>query len=228
MLWKIVLKQPKSLLIDTFYLSDYQHIRKKFPGVPVCLVHNELPSQEIDCSGVFVDYAALFDKAFEYLLNKGHRKILTIGFFPDLNPNDSRFRIIAESVQRNGGILGSKEFPYLCYLDFLKNPAKLNEVFKNKDDYPTAFVGMNDHIIYQSIITFKERFPHLSVPEAIGIYDTSWSQMPGNEFHSFNLNFQELWKKAIAVLNNEYSGGKSFHWISPTCIERIQTERSCN
>lgn len=219
----IVSRKPQTLLIDTSFIHDYKAITKKFIGTKTCLVHNELPYKEFNCNGVFTDYSKIYEQAYRYLLNKGHKKILLVGFDfqRDEFHAEPRLQPIAEALSRLDESLGSTVFPYLCYTDFSENPQLVDQVI-TVIEAPTAIIGMSDYITYLALESFKKRFPQLPVPEAIGIYDTMWSQVPSNEFHTFNLNFNKIWEKAISMLTSS-SSERNITWIKPTFIERIKT-----
>ncbi|MBN2642746.1 MAG: GntR family transcriptional regulator [Victivallales bacterium] len=213
---KIAAQKPDFILIDALYLRDYNTIRGKLSGAKACAVHNELPYKEFDCSGVFIDYTEMYRGAYEYLLNKGHRKILALGFnrrdATELHPREA---ILAQALELLGEKLGSEAFPYISLQELQAGITGLD-----KTDMPTAMIGLTDYISYLGMSALEKLFPGMTRLEIIGLYDTPWSKIPGHEFHTFNMNFDQIWSKAITLLSDSPDGGRSVHWVKPTFIER--------
>jgi DNA-binding LacI/PurR family transcriptional regulator len=221
LLEKMSKRTPDFLLIDALYLRDFVVIKDKLPVAKTCLVHNELPYKEFACPGVFVDYVALFRSAYEYLLRRGHRNILAVGFNShssrDLHPRELE---LSQALEQLGERLGSECFPYVSMWD-----AEAGIADFDKQSMPTAMVGLSDYSCYLAAAGFEKMFPGMPQMEIVGVYDTPWSRIPGREFHTFNLNFDQIWSKAISLVSGPESNTKSIHWIEPTFIERKQ---ECN
>jgi len=163
---------------------------------------------------VLLDLVASYVTAIRVLIEKGHRRILFAGHH--VEPQPYLLRIIREVAQELGLDFGSPEFRYLSYRHYEADRRHFSAVMSGTD-CPTAIFGMSDHVLRQML--YRASLCNAKVPQdVIGMYDTSWSRVPGQEFSSLHVDFSAMWDKVLSHVFNE--AAESVEWVVPELIVR--------
>ncbi len=211
---KITAREPDAFLIDVeareFNLDE---LRKTCAPVPCCFVnrwewHGVKPER-----AVLNDYTVAYRKALGYLKQRGHAKVLAIGYHEKPMPYlHDRLKEASISVDMKFG----KELSYTGIEDIKKNPALLEKIFAKNG--PTAVFGLSDYLVHQFLQYASKASPDTLNLDKVGIYNQSYSNIPGQEFSSVNFDLQKIWKKAFVHCN---SGEDSFvEYVEPELVIR--------
>lgn len=211
--------EPDAFILDFPGVGEYNKLKPKFKEKPVCLVHQQQTINTFDCPAFFIDKINMYAKAMEFLFDKGHRRIITLGHSgkPGKVPMlTSEYKYLHEAAKMFDMEFDSFNLPYACYKDVSDNPEKLERLFLSENP-PTAVIGMSDHIVFCFLEELKEKFPKFQL-EAVGAYNTTWSKIPGKHFHTFDMNFSLMWAQAIQHLASPVAKEKVVNWIQPKLI----------
>jgi DNA-binding LacI/PurR family transcriptional regulator len=208
---RLVSQKPDAIFIDLeaerFALPE---VTERLGEIPVCYVNRwewELPFPEY---GVLTDYRSMYIDAFQRLRSNGHQRIVFLGHRAEPRPFLKKdLEACAEHFDIK---FPSYEFEYLHFEDFIEDPARIDRIFGNPQDYPTALFGRSDYIIFDFVTKLNARYLHTKGLELIGCFNTAWSHTPNMEFASYVVDFERMWSTAM----DKFSSGKAgIEWIAP-------------
>jgi DNA-binding LacI/PurR family transcriptional regulator len=211
---RITAREPDAFLIDAearrFNLDE---LRDACAPIPCCFVnrwewHGVKPER-----AVLNDYPAAYRKAVTYLKQLGHEKILIIGNFNPPQPfMQENFKEVLISVDMKFG----KDIVYTGIFDIEKTPGLLKKIFAKNP--PTAVFGLADHLVHGFMQCALKASLDTSKIDRVGLFNQSYSTIPGQEFTSVRFDLPKIWKNAFEHCN---AGDDSFvEYIEPELIVR--------
>ncbi|MFA6293188.1 MAG: GntR family transcriptional regulator [Victivallales bacterium] len=211
---KISAREPDAFLIDVearvFKLDE---LRKACAPFPCCFVnrwewHGVKPER-----AVLNDYAAAYRKALCHLKQLGHSRVLAIGHHEKPLPYlQERLKKASISVDMEFG----RELSYVGIEDIEGNPALLKKIFAKNG--PTAVFGLSDFIVHQFLQYGQKSSLDTSGLDKVGLFNQSYSNIPGREFSSVRFDLERIWKRAFNHCN---AGDESFvEYVEPELIVR--------
>jgi DNA-binding LacI/PurR family transcriptional regulator len=210
--------EPAGILIDVearrVPLAD---LREKLGKTPHCFVNRwEWEAPEPEC-GVLVDYTAMITEALIRFQRRGHQRIAFVGHHVVPQPYLSqRLKFAAEQAGLNSP---SAQCRYVSLADFDDVPERLEMVFGNPEQCPTAILGMADSSLFRFISRLQEQFLSLPDFDLVGCFDDHWSRLPGHEFSSYRIDFAQIWQEALQMTTGP-AAGRGLRRIPPKLVER--------
>jgi DNA-binding transcriptional regulator YhcF (GntR family) len=206
----LVSRNPDRILIDVEGKNTpIDELKELCAGIPLCFCNRWewFPeSPEMYGSAVLTDYKEAYADGLRHLLRNGHRRIAIAVSHRKLRP--FKQRELEYALRSNSLCFDSPEILLINREDIEAAPEKIAATL---DSYaPTAFFAQTDYLVAR----LSELFPYIEQTECIGFFDLHYSRIKGHEFSSFNLDFKELWTKA---LDPEQHG---VQYLNPEFIER--------
>ena len=211
---KITAREPDAFLIDAearrFNLDE---LRDACAPIPCCFVnrwewHGVKPER-----AVLNDYPAAYGKALNHLKQRGHERILVIGNFNCPQP------FMREYLKKASAPLGmelDKELIYVGIRDIEGKPGLFRKIFEKHA--PTAVFGLADHLVHGFMQCALKASLDTSTIGRVGLFNQSYSTIPGQEFTSVRFDLPKIWKNAFEHCN---AGDDSFvEYIEPELIVR--------
>lgn len=196
---KIAAREPDAFLIDVearqFKLDELLKACAPFP----CYFVNRWEWHGVKPEkAVLNDYPAAYGMALRYLKERGHEKVLIIGNHnPPLPFMQEYFKQASASAAMEFG----KELIYTTIGDIKKTPGILKEIFKKTA--PTAVFGLSDYLVHEFLQSARKMSLDTSRLDKVGVFNQSYSNMPGHEFTSVKFDLPQVWKKALDYCNEE-------------------------
>jgi len=195
---KIIMKEPDVFLIDV----EARHFKLKelleaCAPIACSFVNRWEWFDEKPARAVLSDYPAAYTKAINYLKERGHDRILVLGHHnPPYSFMREYFKLVTASVSMEFG----KELLYASIGDIEKTPGLIKKIFSK--NAPTGVFGLSDYIVYQFSQQVTKISRSVSNIDKIGIFNQSYSNIPGHEFASIRFDFQKIWKSIFRHCNN--------------------------
>ncbi len=208
-------RSPSGILID----SDETCVTgRKIPAlagkIPLCYVHIWNSAEPPPGPAVLFNLMAAYQMAFSYLLGKGHRRIVYLGHRQQPAPEERRRLDHLKRVLP----ISEEDIPYACFEDFEKNPDRVRKVF-GPSKRPTALVARGDYFAFTFREKLRAKFPAVKV-EMVGMHNTKWSRQPGKEFHTIQVDYETMWRRALHAVAQGEAQRRQVEWISPVFVER--------
>lgn len=149
--------------------DNYENVKLVYDSnIPTVVVDREINNNEIP--SVCIDNTAAMEKAVDYLYSLGHRNIGYITFsFKNQQTIRRRYEGYIKGIKKNGISYNSN---YVIIDDSIKSN-ELDGTYNiiknciNKDNLPTAFIGMSDFVATALISVFSES--GYKIPEDISV-----------------------------------------------------------
>ncbi len=148
--------------------------------------------------------------ALRHLRERGHSRILFLGHLNE--PLPFKLRQLREAGRIAGIEFGSPEFQYCGRFDFENNPERIVKIFKKNP--PTALFCRSDYLAFEFIPKIEAFYPGCAGMERIGCFNTMWSRIPKHEFSTYDPQWPDVWKQAVAEQRSDVE------WFMPKLIER--------
>lgn len=218
--------EPDAFIIDEPVISTYHRLKSRLNGKPHCLVHEQQKITDFDCPAFFIDKISMYTNGLNYLFEQNHKRILTLGFnfLSTLEASSvmtNEYKLFNEGAARLGLELNHFKIPYVGAGIIREDIERLMELLTSPTP-PTAIFGLSDRIVYSFVNSLKKHFPEHPIRECLGVYNTPWSNQPEQEFHTFNMNFNSMWREAIQYLISPHANEKIVSWIQPSLLIRNQ------
>ncbi len=207
----------KALFVDIEMWDELPGLRELAGDTPVCFLHRWHCAKPAPAPAVLVDFTGINRQVLSFLLARGHRRIAVSGAYNDAGKR-ANYHNLRQAARALGLDFPSFELPY-CPLPWLrKYPEKVVELFSGPDA-PTALLEASDYQAHLFLEGLQSLLPSLRLPETVGGYDTVWSRLPGREFHSFRIDYRQLWRQAVELMGGDMPGREVF-WLSPEFVQR--------
>ncbi len=209
---KIIMREPDAFLIDVearqFKLDELLKACAPFP----CYFINRWEWHGIKPErAVLNDYPAAYGMALRYLKERGHGKVLIVGHH---NPPYPFMREYFKKASTWADMEFGKELIYTSIGDIERTPTVLKKIFA--ENAPTAVFGLSDYLVHQFLQYALSASIDTSNLDKIGLFDQSYSNIPGHEFSSIRFNLQKIWKTVFNYCNK---GKNSFvEYIKPEIL----------
>jgi DNA-binding LacI/PurR family transcriptional regulator len=194
-------RKPEALFVDVMSTPvKLEELQALTIGTPVCFVNRWEWDAPLPERAVLIDYQSAIMRALRLFLDKGHRRILLLGNTPVPMPCwKKRFEIAGARV---GLKFNSDELPYLAVETLsAQDFSQFDMLYSDPGNMPTAVLAFNDYFAVRFLDLLKTRHGITGL-EVIGFYNTIHSQQPGQEFSSFAINYEHMWRKAIRMFTN--------------------------
>lgn len=161
-------------------------------------------------SAVLADWDMITELTLKAFLEAGHKRILFISYNQKL-PEFKR-RQFCRAAERLGLKFESPEFQWCSLQDFENDLPRIKKIFRD-NPAPTAAFARGDSLLYR----LKERldvfFPEHADMDFIGTYNSYWSNNAGQEFASWEWDWDEFWEKVFK------HKGKGVEYYLPTLVK---------
>ena len=183
----------------------------------ICFVNRWEWNEPLPSNAVLVDYRQMTIDTVEYLLKRGHRRILFLGHYAEPRPfKQQNMEVAANAV---GLKFPSFEFEYACFRDFVDNPGRIKRIFEHQQA-PTAIFSRSDSILFEFFSKIKALYPSCSDTELIGCHNTMWSRIPNYEFSTYKIDFELMWQTSMHKFDWKNGSKDGVQWIVPEFIKR--------
>lgn len=194
---KIAAREPDAFLIDVearqFKLDELLKACAPFP----CYFANRWEWHGVKPEkAVLNDYPAAYGMALRYLKERGHEKVLVIG---NHNPPLPFMQEYFKQASASADMEFDKELIYTTIGEIKKTPGVLKEIFKRNP--PTAVFGLSDYLVHEFLQSAGDASLDSSKLDKVGVFNQSYSNIPGHEFASVRFDLPQMWKKAFDSCN---------------------------
>ncbi len=185
----VIARSPDAVLIDLaarpFVLDELLELCKP---VPVCFCNHWQWADAWPERAVLTDHAGAYAEALSKLRLRGHDRILVVRHASDPPPG---LRAILEQGKAGAGFAtDDPRLEVVSQQDLQSNPDAVKRIVDRFQ--PQAVFGMSDYplILLEQVCPFTARL------DRIGFYNTHHSRVPGREFPSFAVDFEQMWELA--------------------------------
>ena len=185
-------------------------LKRLLEKVPVTFFNRFEWNEPLPDSGFLLDYTGMTVHALRHLRERGHSRILFLGHLNE--PLPFKLRQLREAGRIAGIEFGSPEFQYCGRFDFENNPERIVKIFKKNP--PTALFCRSDYLAFEFIPKIEAFYPGCAGMERIGCFNTMWSRIPKHEFSTYDPQWPDVWKQAVAEQRSDVE------WFMPKLIER--------
>jgi DNA-binding transcriptional regulator YhcF (GntR family) len=194
---KVIAREPDAVMIDVSAIHyPMKKIRELVGETPFCFVNRWEWDELQPANAVIVDYAKAYGKALKHLKDRGHRKILVVAYH--IKPLPFMKKFLAEAGEI-AGLSFDQDLIYYSREQLFESVESLKTIYDQQK--PTAIFGLSDYLIHAVIKRGAKIYPESSNLEKIGFYDLKYSNIPGHEFSSMQIDFGKMWESALQMLN---------------------------
>ena len=215
-------EKPTALLIDLeARFFDIDLIRQHVGDYPHMFVGRYDWDRENAPTGVYVDFNSALETGLRHLLKKGHKRILYVGHDPEPTLIETEYG--KEMARRCNLQYPGADFGYVYCWGFAVDFDATCDFLEKAQ--PTALISVTDEMIFGFLSMYRGFYPEEADKlEMIGGYDLIYSNIPGQEFSSFAIDYNKFWKKVIARFENGSQPVPGVEWMKPELILRKKKE----
>ena len=219
---RLVDDDPSVILVDLeaafFELDD---LREHLGNIPHLFINRWEWPDPLPEHGVFIDYARGYEIALQYLLRKGHKRILFVGYEPE--PQQITEQYLKEVAKKCSIEYPGPQLDYIYGYSFAIDFDRTMEFIRNNP--PTALISRSDEIMFSFSNMLQLFLPDIAKNvEMIGFHNIIYSKIPGYEFSTFAVNYDLFWQKVLDRFNPKKSTINGIDWITPEFIIREKTK----
>ena len=204
-------QNPSRVFIDVDSgCCSLPRLKRLLEKVPVTFFNRFEWNEPLPDSGFLLDYTGMTVHALRHLRERGHSRILFLGHLNE--PLPFKLRQLREAGRIAGIEFGSPEFQYCGRFDFENNPERIVKIFKKNP--PTALFCRSDYLAFEFNPKIEAFYPGCAGMERIGCFNTMWSRIPKHEFSTYDPQWPDVWKQAVAEQRSDVE------WFMPKLIER--------
>ncbi len=185
-------------------------------GRPVCFVNRWEWPVPVSLPAVLVEYVSAYTRALQYFVTKQYERVLFIGHHPE---PAWHVRASLEAAADAAGLgFPSARLQYVWVGEPEEREERIRDLFDGARPRP-ALLGASDRVLFDFVNRLKEIVPDVDGRGCCGFWDTLWSRQWFLPFHSFRVDFGEMWNAALAkVLEPERKPRVT--WIEPVFVAR--------
>lgn len=206
-------RHPARIFVDAEgAVCNLDQIMSLCGSAPVTFCHRFEWENPLPASAVLSDFTRVTELTLRHFIERGHKRILFLGHKNE--PLPFKRNQLEEAASAVGLKFYTDEFSYCGIDDFTNAPHRLEKIFKNSKDAPTAIFSRDDRILFEFTLKLKGLFPKASEMEKVGCYNTVYSSLPANEFSTWNWDWHAFWTK---VFNHK---SQSVEYFMPEFLQR--------
>lgn len=197
----VMARNPDLILIDVEGRRHSLDELKAMCGTtPYCFVNRWEWDDQEPSDAVLIDYTAGYINAFNVLKSQGHKRIIIAGHHKE--PQNFVKKHL-KSIEKATGLSFGKELLYTSIQDWQEEEERVLEEIQSFS--PTAIFGMSDFMIYDFIQQFQTQISGIKDLYKIGVGNQKYSNIPGHEYISLDLNFAKLWEESLTFTESTNS-----------------------
>ena len=218
---RLVDDEPSIILIDleaAFFELD--ELMEHLGDIPHLFINRWEWDAPLPENGVFIDYKRGYELALRYLIQKGHQRILFVGY--EEQPHKSTEMYLREVAKNMGIKFPGPQLEYIYGYSFAIDLENTTEYIKNNP--PTALISRSDEILFSFMSMLRLFLPDIAENmELVGFHNIIYSNIPGHEFSTFAVNYDLFWQKVLDRFNPEKKAISGVDLIVPEFIIREKT-----
>ncbi len=184
--------------------DNFDHL-KFFHDNNIPVVFFDRGTDDFPCDQVLIDdYQAAFN-ATEFLINRGHKKLIHLSAPQNLNIGSGRYRGFYDAIVKNG----LKPLDNNCFLaDSFDMGYNILEQLIKEDNIPDGIFGVNDLTALGAIFSLKKH--NIRIPEQVGIVGFGNGQntnLTDPPLSTIDQNGYEMGKVAAQLLLKRINSG---------------------
>lgn len=187
-------QNPDLVLIDIEARNySYSLLEALLAGIHHRYIRRWEWDEDIIADTVVCDYTGTYIRGLDYLMARGHSKILFLGYHE--HPQKFLLKIFSR-IEEVTGLAFGKELIYYAVEETLHRfPENLKQTYDA--NHPTAIMGMSDYLLYKLHTYAEYNCPALCALDRIGVFDLHFSRIPGMEHPSIPFDYLKLWHKSL-------------------------------
>ncbi len=205
----LMARRPDAVIVDV----EARHLPLEalcdaLEPAPVCFAHRWEWTPDRPERAVLTDYAAAWADGLKKLWLRGNDRILQLTQHKDPQPYLKGYlKFAAETLKASNC---TPEITTLSVEEILNEPDRVKALMGSFR--PVAIMGQSDYALVQ----LERLCPETTAMERIGFFDTHYSSRQGLAFSSYRIDFETIWKQALA----SFTGAPKVEKVTPRLVKR--------